>query len=70
MELDFDPDEIVTVDGPYISLRTAVLRYVAKKAAGQPLLPVMVHREAGKTPATLDAEHLEALSKLPEFQPD
>jgi hypothetical protein len=70
MELgfEFDPDEMVNLAGRDISLRTAVKEYVAARPDGRPLLPIIVLRARDKTPREFDDSHMEALSKLPEFQ--
>ena len=69
IDFEFDPEEDVNRAGAgHMALRQAVREITATPAEERGF--VMLYREAGKEPSCFDAEQVDELAALPEFQGD
>ena len=67
IDFEFDPEEDVNRAGVgHMSLRQAVREIMATPAEERGF--VMLYRESGKEPSCLEAEQIEELAALPQFQ--
>jgi hypothetical protein len=69
IDFEFDPEEDVNRAGAgHMPLRQAVQEIMATPADERGF--VVLYREAGKEPSSFDAEQVDQLAALPEFQGD
>lgn len=65
---DYDPDEIVSVEGHDISLRDAVRRFRQDQAGSGSPQDLSAVRDPGKIPQVFKLEHFKALLQDPQFE--